>query len=438
MIVDKLLERKKKLAVIGLGYVGLPIAVAFAGKIDVIGFDVNVEKIGFYASGVDPTGAVGDEAIQAASMVFTSDERKLKEAIFHIIAVPTPVNSDKTPNLAPVEKASRIVGSNLAKGAIVVYGSTVYPGVTEEICVPILEAESGLTCGVDFKVGYAPERMNPGDRVHGLEDVVKIVSGMDEASREEIAQVFELVVRGGVHRASSIQVAEAAKVVENSQRDMNIAFMNELAMVFDRMGIDTLEVIEAMNTKWNALGFYPGLVGGHCIGVDPYYFIYEAEKLGYHSDFILSGRKINDGMGKFVAETIIKQLVLAGKPVRESKVVIFGIAFKENISDIRNSKVADLYNRLVDYGLQPVVTDPIVDAAEVKREYGIDLTDLSEISHADCLVLAVPHKEFATLGVEELDAFFGAFENHDKIIVDVKGMMNKEEVVKAGYRYWRL
>jgi UDP-N-acetyl-D-galactosamine dehydrogenase len=331
VIVDKLLERKKKLAVIGLGYVGLPIAVAFAGKIDVIGFDVNVEKIGFYASGVDPTGAVGDEAIQAASMVFTSDERKLKEAIFHIIAVPTPVNSDKTPNLAPVEKASRIVGRNLAKGAIVVYGSTVYPGVTEEICVPILEAESGLTCGVDFKVGYAPERMNPGDRVHGLEDVVKIVSGMDEASREEIAQVFELVVRGGVHRASSIQVAEAAKVVENSQRDMNIAFMNELAMVFDRMGIDTLEVIEAMNTKWNALGFYPGLVGGHCIGVDPYYFIYEAEKLGYHSDFILSGRKINDGMGKFVAEMIIKQLVLAGKPVRESKVVIFGIAFKPKV-----------------------------------------------------------------------------------------------------------
>lgn len=438
MIVDTLLEKKARLAVIGLGYVGLPMALAFAEKLDVVGFDMNEEKVRLYKVGIDPIRVMGNEAIQSTSMVFSSDETILQDVVFHIISVPTPIHKDKTPDLTSVVEASRIVGRNLAKGAIVVYGSTVYPGVTEEICVPILELESGLVCGMDFYVGYAPERMNPGDRVYRLENVVKIVSGMDEVSLEEIATVFELVVSAGVHRAPSIQVAEAAKVVENSQRDVNIAFMNELAMAFHRMEIDTMDVIAAMNTKWNALGFYPGLVGGHCIGVDPYYFIYEAEQLGYHSDFILSGRKINDGMGRFVADAVIRQLVLADKLVRKSKVVIFGIAFKENISDIRNSKVVDLYNDLVDYGLQPVVTDPVVDAEEVKLEYGIDLVDLSEIEHADCLVLAVPHREFISMGLKGLDACFGSYENSEKIIVDVKSMLDKEQVLMEGYRYWRL
>jgi len=433
-----IVDKKEKIAVIGLGYVGMPIAVAFAKKVDVIGFDLNKKKIELYKSGIDPTNEVGNKEIKKTIVKFTADETKLREAKFHIIAVPTPINSDKTPDLSPVEGASRIVGRNLTKGSIVVYESTVYPGVTEDICVPILEKESGLKCGVDFKIGYSPERINPGDKVHRLENIIKIVSGMDEESLDEIAKVYELVIEVGVHRAGSIKVAEAAKVVENSQRDINIAFMNELAMVFDRMGIDTKEVVEAMNTKWNALGFTPGLVGGHCIGVDPYYFVYEAEKLGYHSQIILSGRKINDGMGKFVADAIIKKLILANKVVRQAKVVILGITFKENTPDTRNSKVVDIIDSLRDYGIEPIVVDPEADADEAKHEYGVELTDIKEVEGADCLVLAVAHDTFKQMSWNDIDALYGDFDTKEKVLIDVKSILDRKEIEEKGYSYWRL
>lgn len=437
-IYNEIINRKEKIAVIGLGYVGMPIAVAFAKKVNVIGFDLNRMKIDLYKSGIDPTNEVGDYEIKKTTVDFTSDETKLKEAKFHIIAVPTPINSDKTPDLSPVEGASSIVGRNLTKGSIVVYESTVYPGVTEDICVPILERESGLKCGVDFKIGYSPERINPGDKVHRLENIIKIVSGMDQESLDEIAKVYELVIEVGVHRAGSIKVAEAAKVVENSQRDINIAFMNELAMVFDRMGIDTKEVIEAMNTKWNALGFTPGLVGGHCIGVDPYYFVYEAEKLGYHSQIILSGRKINDGMGKFVADAIIKKLILANKVVRQAKVVILGMTFKENTPDTRNSKVEDIIDSLREYGIDPVLVDPEADVEEAKHEYGIDLVEIKDVKEADCLVLAVAHDVFKQMSWDEIDNLYGNFENHEKVLIDIKSILNRNEIEEKGYSYWRL
>ncbi|PKM55159.1 MAG: nucleotide sugar dehydrogenase [Firmicutes bacterium HGW-Firmicutes-5] len=437
-LYEKIIKKEEKIAVIGLGYVGMPIAIAFAKKADVIGFDLNKKKVDLYRSGIDPTKEVGDDEIRKTTVDFTSDEFKLKDAKFHIIAVPTPINSDKTPNLEPVEGASRIVGRNLTKGSIVVYESTVYPGVTEDICISILEEESRLKCGVDFKIGYSPERINPGDKVHRLENIIKIVSGIDEESLNEIARVYELVIDVGVHRAGSIKVAEAAKVVENSQRDINIAFMNELAMVFDRMGIDTKEVVEAMNTKWNALQFTPGLVGGHCIGVDPYYFVYEAEKLGYHSQIILSGRKINDGMGKFVADAIIKKLILANKVVRQAKVVILGLTFKENTPDIRNSKVVDIIYSLREYGIEPIIVDPEADADEAKHEYGIDLLDIKKVNDADCLVLAVAHNIFKKMSWEEIDYLYGEFENKNKVLIDVKSMLNRNEINKKGYSYWRL
>lgn len=437
-LYEKILNREEKIALIGLGYVGMPIAVAFAKKVNVVGFDLNKKKVELYKTGIDPTNEVGDEAIKNTTVEFTSDDRKLREAKFHIVAVPTPINSDKTPNLSPVEGASRIVGRNLTKGSIVVYESTVYPGVTEDICVSILEEESGLKCGVDFKIGYSPERINPGDKVHRLENITKIVSGMDEECLEEIAKIYELVIEVGVHRAGSIKVAEAAKVVENSQRDINIAFMNELAMVFDRMDINTKEVVEAMNTKWNALGFTPGLVGGHCIGVDPYYFVYEAEKLGYHSQIILSGRKINDGMGKFVADAIIKKLILANKVVRQAKVIILGITFKENTPDTRNSKVVDIIDSLKEYGIEPIVVDPEADAEEAKHEYGVDLVDLKEVKDADCLVLAVAHDTFKQMNWDEIDSFYGDFDNNEKILIDVKSVLNRKEIEETGYSYWSL
>lgn len=437
-LYGKIIKREEKISIVGLGYVGLPIAVKFAEKVDVIGFDLNAHKIEQYKNGIDLTNEVGDEVINQTTLDFTSDENRLREAKFHIIAVPTPVNADKTPDLSPVEGASTIVGRNLTKGSIVVYESTVYPGVTEDICIPILEKESGLKCGVDFKVGYSPERINPGDKVHRLENITKIVSGMDADNLEEIAKVYELVIKAGVYKASSIKVAEAAKVVENSQRDINIAFMNELAMVFDRMGIDTNEVVEAMNTKWNALRFYPGLVGGHCIGVDPYYFVYEAEKLGYHSQIILSGRKINDGMGAFVADAIIKKLVLAGKTVKNSKVVILGITFKENCPDTRNSKVEDIINRLNEYGIKPVVVDPQADAADAKHEYGVDLVGLDTIKDADCVVFAVAHNEFKAMRMQQIDGLFKDCPNEEKVIIDVKSIFNKSKIEKIGYSYWNL
>lgn len=437
-LYEKIVNKEEKIAIVGLGYVGMPIAVAFAKKVHVIGFDLNEKKIELYKSGIDPTNEVGNEEINRTTVEFTADETKLREAKFHVVAVPTPINSDKTPDLSPVEGASCIVGRNLTKGSIVVYESTVYPGVTEDICVPILEKESGLKCGVDFKIGYSPERINPGDKVNTLEKIVKIVSGMDAESLDEITKVYELVIKAGVHRANSIKVAEAAKVVENSQRDINIAFMNELAMVFDRMGIDSKEVVDAMNTKWNALGFTPGLVGGHCIGVDPYYFVYEAEKLGYHSQIILSGRKINDGMGKFVADAIIKKLILANKVVRQAKVVILGITFKENTPDTRNSKVVDIIDSLREYGIEPIVVDPEADADEAKHEYGIDLVDIRKVEDADCLVLAVAHDTFKQMSWDEIDSLYGAFDNKDKILIDVKSILDRKDIEEKGYSYWRL
>ncbi|QZY55547.1 nucleotide sugar dehydrogenase [Crassaminicella profunda] len=437
-LYENLINKQEKLSVIGLGYVGMPIAVEFAKKVDVIGFDLNEKKVQLYKDGIDPTNEVGDEFIKQTTVEFTSNETRLKEAKFHIIAVPTPINADKTPDLTPVEGASTIVGRNLTQGSIVVYESTVYPGVTEDICIPILEKESGLRCGIDFKVGYSPERINPGDKVHRLENITKIVSSNDDESLEEIAKVYELVIEVGVHKASSIKVAEAAKVVENSQRDINIAFMNELAMVFDRMGIDTKEVVDAMNTKWNALGFYPGLVGGHCIGVDPYYFIYQAEKLGYHSQIILSGRKINDGMGGFVADAIIKKLIFANKVVKQANVVILGITFKENCPDTRNSKVEDIIKRLKEYGIEPIVVDPQADADDARKEYGVELVDLKDVRDADCIVFAVAHDEFRMMTLEQIDELFCISDNSEKIIVDVKSILDKNKIEKSGYSYWRL
>ncbi len=431
-------DKKEKLSLIGLGYVGMPIAVAFAKKVNVIGFDLNAEKIALYKKGIDPTNEVGDEEIKNTSVEFTADESRLKEAKFHIVAVPTPVNQDHTPDLSPVEGASEILGRNLVKGSIVVFESTVYPGVTEDVCVPILEKYSGLKCGTDFKVGYSPERINPGDKVHRLENIRKIVSGMDKESLEEIKNVYDLVIEAGTFPVSSIKTAEAIKVVENSQRDINIAFMNELAMVFDRMGIDTSEVVDGMNTKWNALGFRPGLVGGHCIGVDPYYFTYQAEKLGYHSQIILNGRIVNDGMGAFVGKAIIKQLVLAGKAPKNAKVAVLGLTFKENCPDTRNSKVNDIIAFLGEYGITPLVADPWASASDAKREYNIDLTDMSNIKDADCVVIAVAHNEFREMSLEDIDLLFKKCDNSEKVIIDVKSIIDKEKAEKLGYRYWRL
>jgi len=437
-LYERLVNRKEKLALVGLGYVGMPIAVAFAEKVDVIGFDTNSKKIDLYKQGIDPTNEVGDEAIKTTSVDFTDDETRLQESKFIVVAVPTPINQDKTPDLSPVEGATRMVGRNLTKGSYVVYESTVYPGVTEDICIPLLEEESGLKCGVDFKVGYSPERINPGDKVHRLENIVKIVSGIDEESLDVIAKVYELVVEVGVHRAQSIKVAEAAKVVENSQRDINIAFMNELAMAFDLMGVNTMEVVEAMNTKWNALGFTPGLVGGHCIGVDPYYFVYEAEKLGYHSQIVLAGRKINDGMGDFVTEAIIKKLVLAGKKVRDARVGIFGLTFKENTPDIRNTKVTDIIEGLRKYGIEPIVTDPVADLDEAKREYDIQMLPLNEMKDLDCIVLAVTHDEFKQMSFADFEQYYADMDQAEKVFVDVKSMFNQNEVEEKGISYWSL
>ncbi|MDO4432590.1 MAG: nucleotide sugar dehydrogenase [Aerococcaceae bacterium] len=438
-VYQQLLNKETKLSVVGLGYVGMPIAVAFAKQIDVIGYDYNAAKIAQYQAGIDPTKEVGDAIIQTTSMEFTNDATRLKEAKFHIVAVPTPINLDKTPDLTPVTEATKTVAQHLSQGAIVVYESTVYPGVTEDICIPLLEQYSGLTCGKDFHVGYSPERINPGDKVHTLENIIKIVSATDDKTLDEIAKVYEIVIQAGVHRASTIKVAEAAKVVENSQRDINIAFMNELALVFDRMGIDTAEVIEAMNTKWNALGFRPGLVGGHCIGVDPYYFVHQAEKLGYHSQIILAGRKINDSMGEFIADAIIKQLILTGKKVIDAKVVILGLTFKENCPDTRNSKVADVLKRLNEYGIQPVVIDAWASPEDALHEYGVQLATFEDAHNADCLVFAVGHQEFTQLSMQTIDSLFKPeLSNAEKIIIDVKSILDKQAIEAQGYTLWRL
>lgn len=438
-LYDKLIDKTEALALVGLGYVGMPIAHAFAKKgLNVIGFDLNAAKIELYKSGIDPTKEVGDDEIKNTSINFTADETELKKAKFIIVAVPTPVNTDHTPDLAPVVGASEIVGRNLTPGSIVVYESTVYPGCTEDICIQILEKQSGLKCGVDFKVGYSPERINPGDKVHRLENICKIVSGIDEESLTEIKAVYDLVIEVGTYPVSNLRTAEAVKVVENSQRDINIAFMNELAMVFDRMDIDTNEVVDGMNTKWNALGFRPGLVGGHCIGVDPYYFTYEAEKLGYHSQIILNGRIVNDSMGAFVADKAVKKMIEAGQAPKKSKVVILGLTFKENCPDTRNSKVDDIIKQLNTYGIKPTIVDPWASERDAMYEYGVTLTKIEDIADADCVIVAVAHNEFKTLGLEKIKTFFRDVPNNQKVLIDVKGMYRIADLKASGLLWWRL
>ncbi len=436
-LYNKIVNREEKLSLVGLGYVGLPIAVAFSKKVDVIGFDINDKKIETYIGGKDPTKEVGDEAIQKCNVDFTSDETQLREAKFHIVAVPTPVRPDKVPDLSPVIGASKVLGRNLTKGSVVVYESTVYPGVTEDICVPILEKESGLKCGKDFKIGYSPERINPGDKNHRLENIVKIVSGMDDETLETVADVYSLVIEAGVYRAESIKVAEAAKVIENSQRDINIAFVNELSMIFSKMGIDTKAVLRAAGTKWNFLSFEPGLVGGHCIGVDPYYLTYKAEQIGYHSRIILAGRRINDGMGAYVAQELVKKMIHADVKVKDANVLVLGLTFKGNCPDTRNTKVIDILNELGSYEIHTAVYDPVADKAEAKREYGIDLVSEAELKDFDAVLVAVDHDDFKEYSVEDIKSMYSD-KNENKILFDVKGIYDKDEFEKAGFNYWRL
>ena len=438
-LYEKLIRGEEKLALVGLGYVGMPIAVEFAKHIKVIGFNHNENRILQYKSGIDPTNEVGNEVISKTTVDFTSDEKRLAEAKFIIVAVPTPVKDDNNPDLGPVENASRIVGRNMVPGTIVVYESTVYPGVTEDICIPILEKESGMKCGVDFKIGYSPERINPGDRVHTLTSIRKIVSGMDEESAEVIQKVYDIVIKAGTFRVSNIKTAEAVKVIENRQRDINIAFMNEIAMICDRMGIDTDEVLAGMNTKWNALGFKPGLVGGHCIGVDPYYLTNAAEKLGYHSQIILNGRQVNDSMGAFVADAAIKQMIEASKAPKNAKVYIFGITFKENCPDTRNSKVNDIIKRLEEYEIYPQVTDPWADPEIAKHEYGVELIPFEDVKDADCIIVAVGHNEFRSLSMLQLKQFFKKeLKDEEKVLIDVKSLYRMDELKASGMRFWRL
>lgn len=438
-LYEKLITGEEKLALVGLGYVGMPIAVEFAKHVKVIGFNHNERRIQQYKSGIDPTNEVGNEVISTTTVDFTSDEKRLSEAKFIVVAVPTPVKDDNNPDLEPVENASRIVGRNIVPGTIVVYESTVYPGVTEDVCIPILEKESGLKCGEDFKVGYSPERINPGDRVHTLTNIRKIVSGMDEESAAVIKEVYDIIIKAGTFPVSNIKTAEAVKVVENSQRDINIAFMNEIAMICDRLGIDTDEVLAGMNTKWNALGFKPGLVGGHCIGVDPYYLTNMAERLGYHSQIILNGRRVNDSMGAFVADAAIKQLIEAGKAPKTAKVYIFGITFKENCPDTRNSKVYDIIKRLEEYEIVPMVTDPWADPEIAKREYGVDLIPFEEVKDADCIIVAVGHKEFRNLPIYTVKQYFRQdIPDDEKIFLDVKSLYRMDELKASGMRFWRL
>ena len=436
-IYSDLIAGKAKLALVGLGYVGMPIAVEFAKHISVVGFDINEKRVNEYRNGIDATNEVG-EAIKNTTVDFTADPKRLSEARFIVVAVPTPVNDDTTPDLRPVEGASRTVGQNIKPGTIVCFESTVYPGVTEDICVPIIEKESGLKCGVDWKIAYSPERINPGDRVHTLTSIKKIVSGMDAETCAEVKKVYDIVIKAGTFPVSTIKTAEAVKVVENSQRDINIAFVNEVAMICDKMGIDTDEVIAGMNTKWNALGFKPGLVGGHCIGVDPYYLTNAAEKLGYHSQIILNGRKVNDSMGAFVADAAIKQMIEAGMAPKKATVVILGITFKENCPDTRNTKVIDIYNELMEYGITPVVVDPAADADEAKRLYGITFQSMDDMKDMDAVIIAVCHDQFSKLTDSDIDAFFKAGTDK-KVLLDLKGILDRKAYdAKKDYLYWRL
>jgi len=434
-LAKKIKNKSEKISIVGLGYVGLPLAIAFARVAEVIGFDISEEKISHYKNGNDVTKEVGNLALCETNVYFTSDESKLKDSKFHIVAVPTPINPDKTPDLKPVISASKTVGRNLTKDSVVVFESTVYPGVTEEICIPILEKESGLKCGKDFKVGYSPERINPGDKVHRLETIVKVVSGMDTESLHDIAEIYEMIIEAGVYKAESIKVAEAAKVIENSQRDINIAFMNELSIIFNKMNIDTKAVLRAANTKWNFLNFTPGLVGGHCIGVDPYYLTYKAEQMGYHSQIILSGRKINDDMGKYVVENTVKMLIKADRQIKGAKVAILGITFKENCPDVRNTKVIDIIKELDEYSIQSIIVDPIADIEDLEKEYNISLNNFNDLDNVDAIIIAVPHDEFAGINLKELQSLYS---HENPVLIDVKGMLDRNDALMSGYLYWRL
>lgn len=435
-LYDKLVSRDEKMSIIGLGYVGMPIAVAFAKKIDVLGFDISESKIEEYKAGFDPTNEVGDQAIQDTTVDFTADASRIQEAKFHVVAVPTPITHDNIPDLTPLRAASQTIGENLNKGSIIVYESTVYPGVTEEVCIPILEDASGLEHGKDFKVGFSPERINPGDKVNRLETIVKVVSGSDEESLDIIAKTYELVVDAGVHRASTIKVAEAAKVIENAQRDINIAFMNELSIIFNMMDIDTREVLDAAETKWNFKKFSPGLVGGHCIGVDPYYLTHKAEQLGYHPEVVLSGRRINDGMGKYVAENVVKQLIDADINIKHAKVAILGFTFKENVPDIRNTRTIDIIDELADYGITPLIHDPQADYDEALEEYGLQFKEYDEIKDVDAVILTVRHEEYKQLTKADIDKLYGT-NGTKKVMIDVKGIFDRQEM-STDYNYWRL
>lgn len=426
-------EFQGKMVVVGLGYVGLPLAATFAKKIPVIGFDCNQKKIELYKKGIDVTNEIGNEELAKTTIQFTTNPEDIKQGDFVIVAVPTPIDEHHNPDLTPVIGASKFVGQNLKKGAIVVYESTVYPGVTEDVCKPILEKESGLTCGIDFKIGYSPERINPGDKVHRFESIVKIVSGMDEETLEKVANVYEIAVKAGVYKASSIKVAEAAKVIENSQRDINIAFVNELSMIFHKIGIDTNEVLDAAGSKWNFLNFRPGLVGGHCIGVDPYYLAFKAEELGYRPEVILAGRRMNDNMGKYIAESIVKTFIKNDIPVKNAKILIKGITFKENVADVRNSKVVDIINELKEYGVDVMIQDPYAEKEEVQREYGLIVTE--NVEKADAIVFAVAHDEYRNITIEQIKE---ALKEERNLVFDIKAMLNKKELEQGGLKVWNL
>lgn len=434
-LYEQIKNRRSKISVIGLGYVGIPLALAFAKKTDVIGFDKDSKRIQLYKQGIDATHEVGNQAISESKITFTSDEKMLRNCKFHIIAVPTPINKDKTPNIKLVEEASKILGRNLTGGSIIVYESTVYPGVTEELCIPLLERESGFKCGTDFKVGYSPERINPGDKLHRIENIIKVVSGVDEEALDNIAKVYELIVEAGVYRAESIKIAEAAKVIENAQRDINIAFMNELSIIFNKLNIDIQSVLKAAKTKWNFMDFSPGLVGGHCIGVDPYYLTYKAETIGYHSQIILSGRRINDYMGNYIAENTVKHLIKADKQIKGARVAIMGITFKENCPDIRNSKVIDIIKELEEYGIEVEVLDPIADEYEVLNEYNIQLRKLEDINSIDAVIFAVKHEEYKNI---KLDYVKKIFDNSKPVIIDVKRLFDRKDAENMGFVYWGL
>lgn len=436
--VSKLKKRQGCVAVVGLGYVGLPLAVAFAKKVDVIGFDISENNILRLKEGIDYTNEVGNIALKESNILFTNDENQLKNASFIIIAVPTPIKEDFTPDLDYVISASEIVGKNLQKNTIVIYESTVYPGVTEEICLKTLEKFSNLECGKDFYIGYSPERINPGDRVHTLKNITKIVSGMNDEVRDEIKQLYKLVV-DNVYEAESIKIAESAKLLENTQRDINIAFMNEVAMIFSRLGISTSKVIEAMNTKWNALGFKPGLVGGHCIGIDPYYLIYKATLNHSSSEIVALARKINNNMSEFVVENIIQKLIKEKHAIKSDNIYILGITFKENCPDIRNSRVLDIISRLKEYEINLKIVDPYADKKLVKQKYDIDLIDLNEINDADCLIFAVEHDIFRKIRLEDLRNFTkNAYKDNKSIIIDIKNVFDGKFLEENGFAYWGL